>query len=94
MNFLRRLFGPRQIGPNDVIKHDQADSVIFFAYDEVIAVENCVVTLFANGIVHIRSEFQESTAHITVCEILWRNDTPDGEEPKNNLRVLKPKDDK
>ena len=91
MKFLEKIFGPRRIGPNDVLMHDHADRVTFFAYDDIVSVENAMVTLFASGIVHVNSELEECTSHITACEIIWRSGSDD--ENKNNLRVLKPKKD-
>ena len=76
-----------------VIKRGQAMRVIFFyPGEEGTYVESADVTLYENGIVHIRSNQEETTTHLQNCEILWRFET-DADERANKVRLLKPKVD-
>ena len=75
-----------------VLKHAQAMRVMFFyPGEEGTCVDNAIVTLFENGIVHIKGQYEETTTHLNHCEILWRFEAIDSKkhEPKSNLRVLK-----
>lgn len=75
-----------------ILKHAQAMRVVFFyPGEEGTYVDDCMVTLFENGVVHLRSKSEETTTHLHHCEILWRYenpiDKPKGEGGK--VRVLK-----
>ncbi len=77
-------------GPG-VIKRGKAMRVIFFyPGEEGTYVDNADVTLFENGIVHISSHQEETTAHLQNCEVLWRFEL-EGEERVSKVRLLKPK---
>src|SRR5262249_879893 len=55
-----------------VLKKGPAMRVIFFyPGEEGTYVDNTYVTLYENGIVHIKSNQEESTTHLQNCEILW-----------------------
>ncbi|OFZ17904.1 MAG: hypothetical protein A2X94_12750 [Bdellovibrionales bacterium GWB1_55_8] len=74
-----------------VLKKGRAMRIIFFyPGEEGTYVENADVTLYENGIVHIRSSQEETTAHLQNCEILWRFEV-DGEDRVNKVRLLKPR---
>jgi hypothetical protein len=74
-----------------VLKKGPAMRVIFFyPGEEGTYVDNAEVTLFENGIIHIRSAQEETTTHLQNCEILWRFEV-DAEDRANKLRLLKPK---
>jgi hypothetical protein len=74
-----------------VLKKGPAMRVIFFyPGEEGTYVDNANVTLYENGIVHIRSQQEETTTHLQNCEILW-NFELESEERANKVRLLKPK---
>jgi hypothetical protein len=74
-----------------IIRKGPAMRVIFFyPGEEGTYVDHADVTLYENGIVHIRSNQEETTTHLQNCEILWRFET-DAEERTNKVRLLKPK---
>jgi len=75
-----------------ILKHAAAMRVVFFyPGEEGTYVDDCMVTLFENGVVHIRAKSEETTTHLHHCEILWRFEAPAGKNPDPNskLRVLK-----
>jgi hypothetical protein len=76
-----------------ILKHAQAMRVVFFyPGEEGTYVDDCMVTLFENGVVHLRSKSEETTTHLHHCEILWRYENP-VDKPKGEgsgkIRVLK-----
>lgn len=79
-----------------VLKRGQAMRVIFFyPGEEGTYVDNAEVTLFENGLVHLRSSLEETTTHLQNCEILWRFRL-EGEERAgvggtSKIRLLKPR---
>lgn len=76
-----------------ILKKGPAMRVIFFyPGEEGTYVDNADVTLFENGIIHIRSNQEETTTHLQNCEILWRFEV-DSEDRANKVRLLKPKQD-
>ncbi|MGK5086081.1 hypothetical protein WDW86_00850 [Bdellovibrionota bacterium FG-2] len=82
--------GKQGSGPG-IIKRANAMRVIFFyPGEEGTYVDNADVTLFENGIVHIRSHQEETTTHLQNCEVLWRFEQ-EGEERVSKVRLLKPK---
>lgn len=75
-----------------VLKKGSAMRVIFFyPGEEGTYVDNADVTLYENGIIHIRSSQEETTTHLQNCEILWKFETDSPEERANKVRLLKPK---
>ncbi|MFN7684288.1 MAG: hypothetical protein ACK5QT_02630 [Oligoflexia bacterium] len=93
MKFLNWL--NRSSGELRVLKRGHAMRVIFFyPGEEGTYVDNAEVTLFENGLVHLRSSLEETTTHLQNCEILWRFRV-EGEERVgpggNKLRLLKPR---
>jgi hypothetical protein len=83
---------PEVLGNVRILKHANAQRVIFFyPGEEGTYVDNPVVTLFENGVVHIRSANEETTTHLQHCEILWKFTIPQGEKPSGNVRILKPR---
>ncbi|MBS1961284.1 MAG: hypothetical protein JST04_03635 [Bdellovibrionales bacterium] len=75
-----------------ILKHAQAMRVVFFyPGEEGTYVDDCMVTLFENGVVHLRSKSEETTTHLHHCEILWRYENP-VDKPKGEgsgkVRVL------
>lgn len=98
-NFILKIFGvqPAKKAPRAILegvrilKHSAAQRVVFFyPGEEGTYVENPTVTLFENGIVHIRAKSEETTTHLSHCEILWKfeanPDAPKGKEGK--IRVV------
>lgn len=74
------------------LKKGTAMRVIFFyPGEEGTYVDNANVTLYENGIVHIKSAQEETTTHLQNCEILWNFET-EAEDRSNKVRLLKPKD--
>ncbi len=76
-----------------ILKHAQAMRVVFFyPGEEGTYVDDCMVTLFENGVVHLRSKSEETTTHLHHCEILWRYENPVDKpkgESNGKVRVLK-----
>jgi hypothetical protein len=77
-----------------ILKHAQAMRVVFFyPGEEGTYVDDCMVTLFENGVVHLRSKTEETTTHLHHCEILWRYENPVDKPAKGEgsgkVRVLK-----
>lgn len=86
-------FGGSKTGGDSlkILKKGPAMRVIFFyPGEEGTYVDNADVTLFENGIIHIRSQQEETTTHLQNCEILWRFEV-DSEDRANKVRLLKPK---
>jgi len=80
--------GGEQVKP---LKKGSAMRVIFFyPGEEGTYVDNAHVTLYENGIVHIKSNQEETTTHLQNCEILW-NFEVEAEDRANKVRLLKPK---
>ena len=74
-----------------VLKKGPAMRVIFFyPGEEGTYIDNADVTLYENGIIHIKSHQEETTTHLQNCEILWRFET-EAEDRANKVRLLKPK---
>lgn len=77
----------------NVLKNGPAMRVIFFyPGEEGTYVDNADVTLYDNGIVHIRSNQEETTTHLQNCEILW-NFEVDAEDRTPKVRLLKPREE-
>ncbi len=73
-----------------ILRQGPAARVIFFyPGEEGTFVENAKVTLYANGIVHITTQHEETTTDLRNCEILWRLEV-ETEERQNKVRLLKP----
>ncbi len=79
-------------GSMGILKQGHAMRVIFFyPGEEGTYVDNADVTLFENGIIHIRSNQEETTTHLQNCEILWRFETDASVDDRaNKVRLLKP----
>ncbi len=91
MNFFKKAFFQEVSGGSDILKKGHAMRVIFFyPGEEGTYVDNADVTLYRNGIIHIRSNQEETTTHLQNCEILWRFET-DADDRANKVRLLKPK---
>ena len=74
-----------------ILKTGPAMRVIFFyPGEEGTYVDHPEVTLYENGIVHIRSNQEETTTHLQNCEILW-NFELESEDRTTKVRLLKPK---
>jgi len=62
----------KEVSDPNIIKKAHAMRVIFFyPGEEGTCVDHAEVTLYANGIVHIVTQQEETTAHLQNCEILW-----------------------
>lgn len=73
------------------LKKGHAMRVIFFyPGEEGTYIDNAHVSLFENGIVHIKSNHEETTTHLQNCEILWQFEV-EGEDRTSKVRLLKPK---
>ena len=63
-----------------ILKKGHAMRIIFFCPgEEGTYVDNAFVTLYENGILHIRSAQEETTTTLQNCEVLWtfESDTDD-----------------
>lgn len=75
-----------------ILKKGPAMRVIFFyPGEEGTYVDHAHVTLYENGIVHMKSNQEETTTHLQNCEILWNFEVDAAEERNNKVRLLKPK---
>lgn len=75
-----------------VLKHGQAMRVVFhFPDEESTYVDAAMVTLFESGIVHIRSQNEETTTHLQHCEVMWRYETDESAQV-TPFRVIRNKD--
>jgi hypothetical protein len=75
-----------------ILKKGAAARVIFFyPGEEGTYVDGAEVTLYENGIIHIKSNQEETTTHLQNCEILWRFETDAAEDRTTKVRLLKPK---
>lgn len=78
-------------GSVKILKKGHAMRVIFFyPGEEGTYIDNADVVLYENGIIHIKSNQEETTTHLQNCEILWRFET-EAEDRANKVRLLKPK---
>ncbi|MEK6704907.1 MAG: hypothetical protein AABZ06_03890 [Bdellovibrionota bacterium] len=74
-----------------ILKKGPARRIIFFyPGEEGTYIDKADVTLYENGILHIKSNQEETTTHLQNCEILW-NFEVDGEERDSKVRLLKTK---
>jgi hypothetical protein len=72
-----------------VLKQGPAARVIFFyPGEEGTYVDHAEVTLYENGIVHIKSPQEESTTHLQNCEIIWMLEA-EGEDRASKVRLIK-----
>jgi len=87
------MFGREPRDPQlRVLKKGPAMRVIFFyPGEEGTYVDNPEVTLYENGIIHIKSNQEETTTHLQNCEILWAFENENAEERVSKVRLLKPK---
>jgi hypothetical protein len=96
MSFFNKTFfaarGEKPLERNvNVLKKGSAMRVIFFyPGEEGTYVDNAEVTLYENGIIHIKSNQEETTTHLQNCEILWRFET-EADDRASKVRLLKPK---
>jgi len=75
-----------------VLKHGQAMRVIFhFPEEDSTYVDHAMVTLFESGIVHIKSQHEETTTHVQYCEVLWRYESDESAAQVTPLRVIRSK---
>lgn len=75
-----------------VLKKGKAARVIFFyPGEEGTYVDHAEVTLFENGIVQIQTPLEESTTHVSNCEILWRYETDADDRMSGKVRLIKSK---
>ena len=76
-----------------IVAQGQAMRVIFFyPGEEGTYVDYPQVHLYENGMVHIHSAQEETTTHLSNCEILWRYEV-EGEDTSPKVRLLRPKTD-
>jgi hypothetical protein len=75
-----------------VLRQGLAARVIFFyPGEEGTYIDHAEVTLYENGIVHIRSAHEESSTHLQNCEILWAYELETADDRSQKVRLLKPK---
>ena len=76
-----------------VLRKGHAMRVIFFyPGEEGTYIDNAEVTIYENGIVHLKSALEETTTHLQNCEILWRfNVEAEDRNSPNKIRLLKPR---
>ncbi len=72
-----------------ILKQAHADRVVFFyPGEEGTYIEHAFVTIYENGIVHIKARLEETTTHLQNIEVQWS--IPQELEPRN-IKLLKPK---
>lgn len=66
--------------------------IFFYPGEEGTYIDNAAVTIYENGIVHLKSALEETTTHLQNCEILWtfKVEAEDRNSP-NKIRLLKPR---
>ena len=65
--------------------------IFFYPGEEGTYIDNALVTLYENGILHIRSAQEETTTTLHNCEVLWHFEN-DADDRAGKLRLLKPKE--
>lgn len=74
-----------------IIRQGKAHRVIVYAgYDEPMRIENAEVTLHEGGIVMIKSPEEDSTYHLSQCEIVWWKKQEPEPTPGPNVVRIKP----
>ncbi len=77
-----------------VLRQGPASRVIFFyPGEEGTYVDRPMVTLYENGIVHLKALHEETTTHLQNVEILWTF-SDQAEERTAKVRLLKPAKDR
>lgn len=72
-------------------KGNAARVIFFYPGEEGTYVDNAQVTVYENGIVHLKSANEETTTHLQNCEILWRFEVEAEDRAASKVRLLKPK---
>ncbi len=93
MNLFSGLFNKDTPVGNSVrvLKRGRAARVIFFyPGEEGTYVDNADVILLDNGVVHLRSNQEETSTHLQNCEILWRLNA-ESDDRASKVRLLRPK---
>ena len=71
-----------------VLRQGKANRVVFFyPGEEGTCVDHAMVTLYENGIVHIKAPYEETTTHLQNVEILWHY-VANPEDKNSKFRVL------
>lgn len=71
---------------SSILKHGKAQRVVFFYPGEEGTYLNEVrVTLYSNGIVHLKSDREEITTYISNIEIVWEDQSEVMVHPQTNL---------
>ena len=66
--------------------------IFFYPGEEGTYIDNADVTIYENGIVHLKSALEETTTHLQNCEILWRfNVEAEDRNSMSKIRLLKPR---
>ncbi|OFZ80830.1 MAG: hypothetical protein A2583_01615 [Bdellovibrionales bacterium RIFOXYD1_FULL_53_11] len=66
--------------------------IFFYPGEEGTCVDNADVTLYENGVVHIMSPLEETTAHLQNCEIMWQYAAVGADDRTGKIRIFKPRD--
>ena len=67
--------------------------IFFYPGEEGTYIDNAEVTLYENGIIHIKSHQEETTTHLQNCEILWQFASQPQDQRISKLRLLKGKEE-
>tara|TARA_Y100000590_G_scaffold450145_1_gene589361 strand:- start:1651 stop:1962 length:312 start_codon:yes stop_codon:yes gene_type:complete len=71
-----------------VVKTGRADRVVFYyPGEEGTYLEDVYVTLYKNGSLFLKSEFEEVSTHILNCEVIWN--VKKEQKPVSTLRLLR-----
>jgi hypothetical protein len=80
------LFG--HVHNRNVFKQGKAVRVLLFdPFEDGSFIDEAHVSLFQNGIVHIKSKYEEVSSHIQNCEILWEV-KPHKDARPGNLKLV------
>lgn len=72
-----------------ILKKGSAMRVVFFYPGEEGAyIDDVEVTIFQNGIVHLKNRWEETTTHLQNCEIVWRFDNAEEENRAPKVKLL------
>jgi hypothetical protein len=79
-----------------ILRQGRAARVVFlYSGEEGSYIDDAEVTLFQNGVVHIRAAYEETTTHIQNCEIQWRIEVDADNQATGGkvFRLVKPRID-
>jgi hypothetical protein len=72
---------------NSILKEGYAERIIFFYLgEEGTYINHPHITIYENGIIHVKTENEELTTHLQNCEIVWK--VMDEEKKSKKIHIL------